>query len=215
MRSDPVLLNGQLYIGNDDGGVYSLNETTGARLWRFETGGPVYAGPTLSAAGDVLFIGTVNGSEFALRATDGHELWRYSTGSPIGSTATLAQDGRFLYFGAYDASLYAVVASTGALVWRTQLGGAIGSESRLTPDGTLLIVGSHDGSVYALNTADDGTVVWTYRTELRYSRTRSCPSMARPSSSAPTIITSTRSTLRVGSPLGISAAARKPNPGSH
>ena len=142
MRSDPALAHGMLYIGNDDGGVYAIEQAGGTIRWRYECGGAVYAGPRLTRDARTLYIGSLNGSLVALQTSDGHELWRLPTGGPVGSTCTLSGDESTLYFGTYDQKLCAVHTSDGAPVWCTKLGGNVGSESVLTPDGQLLLVGA-------------------------------------------------------------------------
>ena len=168
MRSDAALANGTLYIGNDDGKLYALDAASGLRRWQYDSGGPVFAGPTLSHDAHSLFIGSTAGVELKLDCTNvGKLIWEFPPGlvpaASIGSTSTLSADGDTLFFGAADGSLYAVRAVSGTRVWTRQLGGAVGSESVLTPDGTLLLVGAHDGYVYAVST-EQGKVVWRYQT---------------------------------------------------
>ena len=40
--SSPAVANGVVYVGSDDGNVYALNATTGAKLWSYTTGGYVW-----------------------------------------------------------------------------------------------------------------------------------------------------------------------------
>jgi len=40
--SSPAVANGVVYVGSQDGNVYALNASTGARLWGFTTGGSVF-----------------------------------------------------------------------------------------------------------------------------------------------------------------------------
>ena len=92
-RSDGLLANGLLYIGDDNGSLYALNTTSGRTRWRYQTGGAVFAGPTLSSDASSIFIGSLNGSEAKLRSSDGHLQWRFPTGSGIGTTSTLSAAG--------------------------------------------------------------------------------------------------------------------------
>src|SRR5439155_24478311 len=46
--SNPVLVDGVLYVGSADGGVYALDPATGETKWRFQTGenlSPATSGP--------------------------------------------------------------------------------------------------------------------------------------------------------------------------
>ena len=37
--SSPAVANGVVYVGSEDGNVYALNASTGAKLWSYTTGG--------------------------------------------------------------------------------------------------------------------------------------------------------------------------------
>ena len=53
VRSSPVIDNGSVYVGSDDGRVYAVDLGTGAIRWRFKTGGAVRATP--AAAGGIVY----------------------------------------------------------------------------------------------------------------------------------------------------------------
>ena len=38
VHSSPAVANGVVYVGSDDGNVYALNASTGAKLWSYTTG---------------------------------------------------------------------------------------------------------------------------------------------------------------------------------
>ena len=39
------MANGVVYVGSDDGNVYALNASTGAKLWSYATGGQCFPRP--------------------------------------------------------------------------------------------------------------------------------------------------------------------------
>ena len=39
--SSPIVSNGIVYVGSYDHNVYALNAATGAKVWSYDTGGPV------------------------------------------------------------------------------------------------------------------------------------------------------------------------------
>jgi hypothetical protein len=57
----PLLLDGVLYVGSSDGGLYALAAATGKILWRHDARAPVYSGVGLHGA-DALMFGTMDGS---------------------------------------------------------------------------------------------------------------------------------------------------------
>ena len=47
VRSSPTVVNGTVYIGNDDGNVYALDAADGTEQWRFTAGSAVTTSPTV------------------------------------------------------------------------------------------------------------------------------------------------------------------------
>ena len=81
VESSPAVVNGRVYVGSDDGKVYCLNATTGARLWSYTTGGPVKSSPAV--ADGRVYVGSDDYNVYALNATTGARLWSYTTGNRI------------------------------------------------------------------------------------------------------------------------------------
>ena len=73
---------GWFISARDDGNVYALNASTGAKLWSFATGGQVYSSPAV--ANGVVYIGSFDGNVYALNASTGAKLWSFATGSQCG-----------------------------------------------------------------------------------------------------------------------------------
>jgi outer membrane protein assembly factor BamB len=114
VRFAPVIWEGRVYAGSDDGYLYCLNLSDGSLLWRFQAaprdryllgnarmvstwavrGGPVIRDGTLYfAAGVFPFMGTF---VYALDATSGEVQW---TNSGTGSMYNLHQHGGAFAFG--------------------------------------------------------------------------------------------------------------------
>ncbi len=53
-----------MYVGSEDHYVYALDAQTGERLWRYETGGYVFASPAV--ADGVVYVGSVDDYLYAL-----------------------------------------------------------------------------------------------------------------------------------------------------
>jgi len=95
-KSTPALVGNTVYFGYG-AGVYAVNATTGAKIWKSTDVGPAtqivissvaVAGP----GGDrVVFGADVAGGIFALDAQTGARIWSYDTGGVLGSPA-LADD---------------------------------------------------------------------------------------------------------------------------
>ncbi len=108
-RSTAALVGNDLLIGYG-AGVYDLNATTGAKVWKTEDFNPstpeVISSPAVSgpAGSRVSFVGDMGGAIRAYSST-GHQLWSYNTGSFVYSSAALANG--HMYIGSANGLIYA------------------------------------------------------------------------------------------------------------
>jgi outer membrane protein assembly factor BamB len=135
-----------VYFGGGGGAVYALNAGTGARLWRYYTGGPVESSPAV--ANGVVYAGC-GANLCALNASTGAKLWSYAGGG--GGTPAVANG--VVYVGCSD-GLCALNGSTGAKLWSSPAGG-----SALAVANGVVYVGSGP-NVNALN-ASTGALLWS------------------------------------------------------
>jgi outer membrane protein assembly factor BamB len=163
-------VDGVLYIGSGDGGVYAFGASTGVQRWRYSAGAPVTSTPAVSG-GLVVFSasdGTIQAID-AIRGTrrwvvhSGPEAalpWGHESGDTWTSSPTIA--GKLVLVGSGDGFLYALDLATGAVRWK----GATGRRIRSSPavSGTLAVVGSGDGRVYAFDLAS-GRERWRFATQ--------------------------------------------------
>jgi polyvinyl alcohol dehydrogenase (cytochrome) len=81
-RSQPVVGGGALYVGSQNGTVYSLEQTTGCIRWSFSTVAEVRTGIVLTpweagkTATPLLYFGDLVGNVYALDALTGKQVWR-------------------------------------------------------------------------------------------------------------------------------------------
>jgi len=94
-------VNGIVYVGSQDGSLYALNDTNGAKLWNYAVNAAVhiYPFPTSSPAvvKGVVYVGSYNGNVYALNASSGAKLWNYTTGGMVLSSPAVANG--VLYVG--------------------------------------------------------------------------------------------------------------------
>src|SRR5512132_4098298 len=76
--SNPIVLNGVVYIEDPDSNVYALNRETGAVMWKhlYKSVTPS-GGPNGLALGYGLLYGATEGSAFALDAKTGKQVWMH------------------------------------------------------------------------------------------------------------------------------------------
>jgi outer membrane protein assembly factor BamB len=170
-ESSPVVWNGDVYFGSQDGTVYALRAKTGHVVWTYHASGAVKAGPTIGDNGR-LYFGDYAGRVYSLNARTGRPAWVVGTsGTQLGfgsgtfySTPAVAF-GR-VYIGNTDNFMYSFSARTGQLAWRTGTGNYVYSSPAVanTPGlGPTVYVGSYDGRMYALD-ARSGAVRWSHST---------------------------------------------------
>ena len=73
IQSQPAVVDGVLYVGGEDGGVYALEAATGAEVWRFTADAPVSSSPAV--VDGLVYIGSDDGTLYALEAGTGVERW--------------------------------------------------------------------------------------------------------------------------------------------
>ncbi len=84
----PIVVGGRVFIGSDNHSIHALDAGTGATLWRFVTGGEVWASPAWWQGR--LYVGSQDGWVYCLRADTGRLVWRFR-GAP--------HDRKMLYYG--------------------------------------------------------------------------------------------------------------------
>lgn len=81
-RSQPAIAGGAVFIGSQDGTVYSLDKATGCIRWRFSTVAEVRNGIVVadweagSKTPPLLYFGDLVGNVYALNAASGELVWR-------------------------------------------------------------------------------------------------------------------------------------------
>jgi outer membrane protein assembly factor BamB len=155
--SSPAIVNGFVYVGSNDGDVYALNATTGAKLWSYATGTVVYSSPAV--VNGVVYVGSLDDDVYALNSTTGAKLWSYATGGAVYSSPVVVNG--VVYVGSDDHDVYALNATTGAKLWSYTTGGPVESSPAVVNG--VVYVGSYDDDVYALN-ATTGAKLWSYAT---------------------------------------------------
>ena len=154
--------DGNLYVGNTGGGVYSLTPG-GEQRWITQRANSVWTTPAFDAEGNS-YWGSVDFFAFSLDPA-GQLRWETFTPGYLTSSPALGSDGT-VYIGSFDRSLHALDPATGAERWAFPTADHIYSSPALAADEagntTAIYIGSADGSIYAVR--PDGTRIWSYDT---------------------------------------------------
>ena len=119
--SSPAVVNGVVYFGGGDGGVYAVDATSGVLQWKFATGDVVHASPAV--AGGVVYVGSFDGNLYAIDAATGQQKWVFHGGqdpaihNQVGFQSSPAVVDGVVYVGCRDAHVYAIDAATGRRKW--------------------------------------------------------------------------------------------------
>ncbi|MGI8907679.1 MAG: PQQ-binding-like beta-propeller repeat protein [Candidatus Sumerlaeaceae bacterium] len=151
-RSTPLVHEGGLYIGANDGKFYAFDAATGNPLWTFNAGCEIACGAAYFN-GSILF-GSGDG-KFRALTLDGKEKWRYDGKLPVFSSPVVDAQG-VVYFGSNDGVLTALDAATGRVRWRNTDAQYSIESKPLLHEGRLY-VGAWDGYIYCVNCADGRT----------------------------------------------------------
>ncbi len=154
--SSPVINNGIIYVGNDNGDVYAFNASTATQVWKHALGSSVETTPAVTDG--MVFLGCSDKKVYALNAATGDEVWNYTTGGVVSQTSP-AVDYGIVFIGSNDKKVYALNAATGVQVWNYTTGGNVMSSPAVA--NSIVYVGSNDNKVYALD-ALTGTQVWNH-----------------------------------------------------
>ena len=154
IQSSPAIMNGSVFFGSRDDGVYALDLATGTRKWRVSHNGSWVLGSPVAAGGRV-YVGSSDAHFFqALDAATGHELWRQPIGANVLASPVLAGNNLVIATYRTDApigELRVLDPATGSERWRLRLDGSIVSTPVVTDEG--IYVGTDGGSIIAVSPA--------------------------------------------------------------
>jgi outer membrane protein assembly factor BamB len=172
----PVVAQGLVYVGANDGHVYALREQDGTPLWQYDTGtSDTFDRFRPAVSSDIVYV-EVNDSVAALGASDGMVMWRHSLGgenstSSVRSLSPAVADG-VVYASTTDGNLYALQAATGKELWRYHVGDWLFETAPVAVGGAVFygiqpicssLYYCNKGYLYALR-ASDGAPAWRLET---------------------------------------------------
>jgi outer membrane protein assembly factor BamB len=136
----PLVLDGIIYCGSADGGLYALDVATGEKLWRHDARAPIFSGVALHDA-DTLLFGTMDGSVVGLDRRTRQETLRAKVGGGVVTTPVVA--GGRLIIGSRDYSLYGLDPADGSVAWKFSYWFSWIESTPVLADG-LIYVGASD-----------------------------------------------------------------------
>ncbi len=140
MRSQPAVYGGRVFLGSQDGTMYSLDAATGCVNWATEAAAQVRTGIVIGVAGErtLVFFGDTSGQVYALDAASGQPVWQLRVDAHPAAMVTgtpAFHDGRlYVPVSSYEesasiapgyvcctfrGSVLAVDAALGKILWKT------------------------------------------------------------------------------------------------
>ena len=201
--SSPAYYKGILYsVSLEPQQAIAVRASDGKTMWKKPL--PARAESSPLVVRGRMYFGDEAGSLYALDIKDGSTIWQTQLGGSVKAAPAL-EDGT-LYVGDYGGQMNAVRASDGQIVWQTSdLGSGIAGSGRFYSTAAVafgrVYAGDVDNRVYSFDAEDRRHRLDLLGRRLRLLRRSPRPTprgRARPSTSAPTIATSTRSMRRAG-----------------
>lgn len=165
VEASAASIKDRLFVGSNNGRMYSINLQNGEIVWTFESKSELVAEPLLNDG--VLYFVSGSQSLYALDAATGKQLWihsRQDTTSSMtirgGSKPAIAND--LIYVGFSDGALVALNVKTGTEQWEITLNrNSKFKDIDASPviDGDYIYVNSYDDKVYCLS-KEKGEIIW-------------------------------------------------------
>jgi outer membrane protein assembly factor BamB len=151
----PVVASGRLFVGTLDGTFVALDASTGAELWRAQTGDAILG--TAAIAGQTVFVGSQDGRIHAYDAATGAEQWTYATKGGIWAAPLVVENS--VAIGSRDGLFYALDAASGALRWSFAAGAPITMSAAYSERQHLVYIGAENSQAFALD-LQSGALRW-------------------------------------------------------
>ena len=211
LHGKPLYSDGVVYVGGDcsplggipvpgftghDCGLYALNASSGATLWKYALNGSRSFGMDGGAVRSVgsLYVALYTGEVASIDAATGTQKWRRQLASTAGArdaaysvwgtpTVGLSGDFEVLYVPCYDSNLYALNAADGSRLWNHSSFDdrghpyMVGADPVLSKDGKVLFYVSVSNYVYSLD-ALSGTEKWKFEGPNAYELGQSSPALS-------------------------------------
>lgn len=173
-RSNPAVVNGVVYAGDEGNKLVALDAGTGTLKWRYYDGN-FGSGTSPTVAAGKVFIGAYDGSIYAFDGAAGTLQWKFASngiqymgyqndGITVGMWSSPVYANGIVFGGNNDGENYAINAITGKSAWI--YGNALSehpASTVATVANGVVFFGTGSGQVLAMDAAT-GSVKWTFPT---------------------------------------------------
>lgn len=173
-KSAPLLVGDYIYMGTDDGYMYSICKNDGSIKWKFKIsfapkGKGILSSPQVYK--DKLLFGAYDGNLYCLNRLTGQVEWVFYDADWIGSTPYIDQGNGVLYvgleFGLFKkyGGVVAINILTGKSLWKSyDLPAFVHASPAYSKRYSIVVCGCNDGYLYAFDSGT-GKMLWKFKTE--------------------------------------------------
>ncbi|MCI4372461.1 MAG: PQQ-binding-like beta-propeller repeat protein [Thermoplasmata archaeon] len=162
INASPAVADGDAYVADTIGNLYSVDVHNGGLLWNFTltSKAAIEGTPAVDPVRGIVFVGADDGTVDAINTTNGSLIWSTSLGGKVWAPVLSNGD---LFVTSSLGAVAELAESSGSVTWSIATGKTITSAPSLNATADLLVVGESNGDVVGMNTTS-GTTLWTYVT---------------------------------------------------
>lgn len=160
INTEPAVVNGVAYFGNDAGVLTAVSTQAGSPIWSYTipSGSPIRSSPAVDESGQIVF-GANDGNLYVLNSS-GTLMHTMALGGDLGPAAYANGD---IVIASSTGTIYSIADSTWTTNWSANAGGTIAAAPAFDAHDGIVIVGTGGGNVIAYS-AGTGRVRWTTTT---------------------------------------------------
>ncbi|MGE3272689.1 MAG: PQQ-binding-like beta-propeller repeat protein, partial [Chloroflexota bacterium] len=155
----PLIAGDRVIAASEDGTVYGLDATTGARQWSFQAEDGITSWPTL--VDDTVIIGSDDRNVYGLDPASGEQRWSLPAEGPVEAPIVADHASGTVYVASSDGTLLAFKPAECAeeckTLWSVEPGGSLRTAPLLA--GNLAVVIDEEGELIAVH-QEDGKRAW-------------------------------------------------------
>jgi len=167
VQATPLIIGDRLYVGSSDGSLYCLEipgpdeaVTEPMEVWSYPCGSPIVS--SAHTFNHTLVFGCQDGSLFTL-SLQGDLLWKVWIGWEIWASPLMDTEHHRAFIGATNGNFSCIDLSEETVAWTIDIG-EVYSSGCLWND-TIYIGSGQDHEFMAID-PDDGSIIWTFDTDL-------------------------------------------------
>lgn len=173
-KAAPVISEGYIYMGVDDGSFFCLDKKDGKVIWSYKVffgaqGKRIFSSPQVFK--DKVIFGAYDGNVYCLNKYSGKVEWIFSDADWVGSSPCVDEENGIVFIGLEfsfinkKGGVAALSISTGEVIWKNyEMEGLTHATPSFSKKYSVVVCGCNDSKVYTFN-AKTGKVIWAFQTE--------------------------------------------------